>query len=165
MRQPLRPSIHPRAPRTAAAALLALGASGCVGDKVLKIDSRPTGASVRLDDTLVGVTPLELPMEHYGRRRLALYKEGYRTYAEPLTLDPPWWARFPVDIFTEVLLPLGLDDVREIEIDLVADTGTEARAATADFMDHALRARAGEDLRGEPIAGAAKAKAPEVVPE
>jgi len=152
-----------RSPRPALVVLAAAGLAGCVGDKVLEIDSRPTGASVRLDDTLVGVTPLELPLEHYGRRRLALYKEGYRTYSEPLRLDPPWWARFPIDIFTEVVLPLGLDDVRTIEIDLVADTGSEAQAATAEFRVHALRARAGEDLRDEPIAG--EVGPPEIVPE
>ena len=156
-------SIQSRLTGAALAALAASGLSGCVGDKVLKIDSRPTGASVRLDDTLVGVTPLELPLEHYGRRRLALYKDGYRTYSEPLRLDPPWWARFPIDIFTEVVLPLGLDDVREIEIDLVADTWTEAQVATKEFRLHALRARAGEDLRDEPIAG--EVGPPEVVPE
>lgn len=122
---------------------------------MLRIDSVPRGAIVRLDDRVIGITPLEVPFQHYGQRRLALYSEGSRTYSEPLLLKAPWHARFPLDILTEVILPLGLDDVRELRIDLVADAGTEAAVATGEFLDHAKRARAGEDLVGVPLAGQA----------
>ncbi len=132
-----------------------LGLSGCRGDRLLRIDSVPRGAVVRLDDRVIGVTPLEVPFQHYGQRRLALYSEGSRTYSEPLILNAPWYARFPVDILTEIILPLGLDDVRELRIDLVADAGFEAEVATDEFLDHAKRARAGEDLVGVPLAGQA----------
>ena len=134
-------------------ALLATMA-GCRGDRILKIDSIPQGAEVRLDDELVGLTPLEVDFEHYGQRRLGLYRVGYRTYSERLPVEAPWWARFPVDILTEVILPLGLDDVREVRVDLVADTGDEAERAIEEFRDHAQRARAGESLVGVPLAGA-----------
>lgn len=135
------------------AAACVLGLSGCRGDRLLRIDSVPSGAVVRLDDRVIGITPLEVPFEHYGQRRLALYSEGSRTYSEPLVLKAPWHARFPIDILTEVLLPLGLDDVRDLRIDLVADAGTEAEVATDEFLDHAKRARKGEDLTGVPLAG------------
>lgn len=133
--------------------MAALGLGGCVGDRLLVLDSVPTGADVRLDDRLIGVTPLRVPFQHYGQRRLALYKDGYRTYTAPLRLRAPWWARFPIDIFTEVLLPLGLDDVREITIDLVPDTGSAARVATEEFLRNAQSARSEEDLFDVPIAG------------
>lgn len=137
----------------AAGCVLCLG--GCRGDRLLRIDSVPRGAVVRLDDRVIGVTPLEVPFKHYGQRRLALYSEGSRTYSEPLVLKAPWHARFPIDILTEVILPLGLDDIRELRIDLVADVGTEAEVATDEFLDHAKRAREGEDLKDVPIAGQA----------
>ncbi len=108
---------------------------------------------MRLDDRVIGVTPIDVEFQHYGQRRLALYRTGYRTYSEPLALNAPWFARWPMDILTEVILPIGLDDVRSMRIDLVEDTGSEAAAAIQEFHDHAVRARDGESLRGVPIAG------------
>ena len=136
-----------------ALAAAALGASSCVGDRVLRIESDPPGATVRLDDQVIGVTPIDVEFQHYGQRRLALYRTGYRTYSEPLALNAPWFARWPVDMLTEVVLPLGLDDVRTLRIDLVEDAGTEAEVAIQEFHDHAGRARDGESLEGVPIAG------------
>lgn len=130
--------------------------SGCRGDRILRIESIPPGATVRLDDRVIGRTPLEIDFEHYGQRRLSLYKETYRTYSERLDLRAPWWARFPIDLVTEVLLPLRLDDVREQRIILSADVGeSEATVATQEFVEHALKARAGDMLEGVPIAGGA----------
>ena len=120
---------------------------GCRGSRTLRIESVPSGATVRLDDQVIGRTPLEIDFEHYGQRRLALYKTTYRTYSEPLILRAPWWARFPVDLVTEVLLPLGLDDVREARIVLAPDAGEpEANDATQNFLENALRARGGDRL-------------------
>ena len=140
-------------PRLAAVAVVALALCACRGDRLLRVESTPPGAVVRLDDSVIGRTPLEVPFEHYGRRRLSLYRAGYRTYTQKLELDAPWFAIFPIDVFTEVLLPLGLDDVRTLQIPLVPDTGDEAAPATEEFVEHAMRARAGEDLVGVPIAG------------
>ena len=120
---------------------------GCRGDRILRIESIPSGATVRLDDQVIGRTPLEIDFEHYGQRRLALYRETYRTYSEPLVLRAPWWARFPIDIVTEVILPLGLDDVRQVRIVLAPDAGEpEASDATQEFLSNALRARSGDRL-------------------
>lgn len=144
-----------RRPLTVAVPLLgAVLAASCVGERELVITSIPEGAVVRLDDRIVGLTPLEVPFRHYGTRRISVYREGYRTFSEPLKLRAPWYARFPMDILTEVILPLGIDDVREINVDLVADTGDEAKTATDEFAEHAAKARRGESLMGEPIAGA-----------
>ena len=127
---------------------LSAGASlltGCRGDRILRIESVPSGATVRLDDRVIGRTPLEIDFKDYGQRRLALYKETYRTYSEPLILKAPWWARFPVDLLTEVVLPLRLHDVREARIVLAPDAGEEeATVATQEFIEHALRARSGD---------------------
>ncbi|MEM6675721.1 MAG: PEGA domain-containing protein [Planctomycetota bacterium] len=137
---------------TLAVALLAV-AAGCRGDRLLRVESTPPGATVRLDDVVIGRTPLEVPFGHYGRRRLSLYRPGYRTHTESLELKTPWYARFPIDVFTEVLLPLDIDDVRERDILLVPDTGAEAAPATEEFIVHALLARDGDELLDVPIAG------------
>lgn len=150
----VRSSSMPSARSFLLAVALATTLAGCRGDRILRIDSIPQGAEVRLDDELVGLTPVEVDFEHYGQRRLGLYRIGYRTYSERLPIEAPWWARFPVDILTEVIVPLGLDDVREVRVDLVADTGREAEQAIENFRDHARRARAGESLVGVPLAGA-----------
>jgi hypothetical protein len=79
-----------------------------VAERTITIHSDPSGARVRLDDRALGVTPVQI----------ALYKVGYRTHSEQIRLSPPWYARFPVDLLTEVLLPLGLNDHREYKVAL-----------------------------------------------
>ncbi len=87
--------------------------------RTLEITSDPPGAEVRLDDSKVGLTPVSIPFEHYGIRRVTLYKEGFRTHSEQIELGPRWYSRFPLDLVTEVLIPLGIDDRRRHHIDLV----------------------------------------------
>ena len=66
---------------------LALVTSGCAPRRTFKIVSDPPGATIRLDDETIGVTPLELRFYHYGIRRVTLAKEGYRTHSEEVKLD------------------------------------------------------------------------------
>jgi len=98
---------------------LALLVTGCRAERYLQITSTPPGAEVRLDDEAVGVTPVRVPFEHYGTRRLTFYLPGYRTSSRVIRVRAPWYARFPVDLLTEVILPLGLDDRRKVHQDLV----------------------------------------------
>ncbi|MEM1450962.1 MAG: PEGA domain-containing protein [Planctomycetota bacterium] len=126
---------------------------GCRGSRILRVRSTPAGATVRLDDTVVGRTPIDIPFKDYGRRRLSLYRPGYRTHTQALKLDPRWWKRFPLDVVSELLLPFGFDDVRKLDISLAPDSGAEAEPATDEFVDHALRARSGESLEDVPVIG------------
>jgi PEGA domain-containing protein len=93
--------------------------TGCRAKRYLEISTSPAGAEVRLDDEAVGVTPVKVPFEHYGTRRLTFYKAGYRTSARRIKLDPPWYGHFPLDIVTEVLLPFGWTDRRRVHQELV----------------------------------------------
>ena len=98
---------------------------------------------MRLDERVIGRTPLEYDFEHYGQRRLSLYSPGYRTHSERLDLDPPWHAEFPWDLFTEVLIPLGLDDrVEHPVVRLEPDDGVEALPADTEFLSRAHEVRA-----------------------
>lgn len=88
-------------------AALLLGLAGCAAERTITITSTPPGALVRLDDTLVGVTPVKVPFLHYGTRRVTWYLDGYRTESRLVPIRAPWYAGFPVDILTEVVIPLG----------------------------------------------------------
>lgn len=135
--------------RTTALALAALSLAACRGDRLLRVETVPPGATVRLDDKVVGRTPADIEFEHYGRRRLSIYRPGYRTHTESLKIRSPWWTRFPFDIVSEILLPFGWDDVHVRKIALVPDTGEEAAPATGQFIENALRARSGDPMLDE----------------
>lgn len=98
---------------------LALLAPACRAHRYLQITSTPPGAEVRLDDEAVGITPVRVPFEHYGTRRLTFHLEGYRTASRRVHLRPKWYARFPLDIITEVILPMGLTVRRKVHENLV----------------------------------------------
>jgi hypothetical protein len=99
--------------------LILLAAGACRARRYLEITSEPPGAQVRLDDEAVGQTPVKVPFDYYGTRRLTFYAPGYRTSSRRIRVKAPWHARFPLDIVTEVLLPLGLRDRRKVHEELV----------------------------------------------
>lgn len=100
----------------ALAALALATLSACRAQRTLEITSEPSECEVRVDGERVGVTPLSLPFEHYGSRRVSLYRTGYRTYSRTVELTPPWYARFPIDLVSEVLLPLGWRDNHSVHV-------------------------------------------------
>jgi len=124
-----------------ATALLALAVAAssvaCQADKRLWIESEPSGATVLLDHQVVGTTPLELEFIHYGTRRLGLELEGYQLYERDLELPAPWYGRFPLDIVSEVLLPIGWEDHKVARVAL-----EPVRPALTDEELARVRARA-----------------------
>jgi hypothetical protein len=99
--------------------VLAFLAQACRAQHYLQISSTPPGAEVRLDNEAVGTTPVRVPFEHYGTRRLTFHLAGYRTASRQIHVRPRWYSRFPLDILTEVILPLGLTDKRKYHENLV----------------------------------------------
>lgn len=128
-------------------AVLVLGSllPGCAVRRELSIRTEPPGVQVRFDDRLVGETPLRLRFQHYGSRRITLYKEGYRTRSTRIRLRPPWYLRFPLDLVTEVLLPFGWRDHRRVTLELSPQSGT---VTEPDFQ--LVRARAERIRRAGP---------------
>lgn len=137
-----------------AVAAAALGA--CRTRRVLEIRSDPPGAIVRFDEDVIGRTPLEHEFVHFGRRRITLYHGGYRTWSRRVHLKPPWYSRFPLDLVTEVLLPLGLEHRFEYDVRLREDTGHRdaEQPEVEEFVERALARRRGEDPGEGPDAGA-----------
>lgn len=131
-------------PTVAVAALGLLGA--CRATRELAIDSTPPGAQVRIDDVVVGTTPMRFGFKDFGTRRVTLYKPGYLTHSELVDLEPPWYARFPIDLVTEVLLPFGWHHVQPYEAALTAGSGSIATPELADVLARAeVLRRAGPD--------------------
>jgi hypothetical protein len=129
--------------------LLPLG--GCRAQRTLRITSVPSESEVRLDGERVGVTPIEIRFEHYGKRRLTLYHEGFRTYSRLVELDPPWYGRFPLDIVTEVLVPFGWRDSHEVHVNLQPGVAVLLEPDLQDILSRAeAMRRAGPEgpLRG-----------------
>jgi len=78
--------------------------------RTLSVHSDPPGASVIIDGKRVGTTPYEQTYDSYGTRSLDLELPGYVSRHEHLDMPLPWWQYFPLDVVTDLLLPLGLHD-------------------------------------------------------
>ncbi|TAJ07705.1 MAG: PEGA domain-containing protein [Planctomycetota bacterium] len=104
------------------ACLLALAVASCAATRTLDIRSDPPGAEVRIDQQPVGKTPLVWEFYDYGTHQLTFHLEGHRSAARIVTLVAPWKARFPLDIATEVLVPIGWSDRHELSVRLEAGT-------------------------------------------
>ncbi|MBL8861349.1 MAG: PEGA domain-containing protein [Planctomycetes bacterium] len=133
-----------RALLLAALAAGLVGLAGCATDRRLIVTSTPPGALVRLDDTVVGSTPYEIPFDAYGVRRVTLYKQGFATASQQVVLDAPWYLAFPFDIVSEVLLPFGWKDVHRVDITLQQDTGPVTRPDLAAVLRRAESLRLAE---------------------
>lgn len=143
-RSPSTHAVRGRAQRglkSLAAALLLFTLAACRAQRTLQITSEPSECEVRVDGERVGVTPLELSFEHYGSRRVSLYRPGYRTYSRLVELTPPWYGQFPFDLVFEVLIPLGWRDVHQVHANLQPGVAVLLEPDLQDILDRAERMR------------------------
>gem|GEM_PF-5845711 len=138
----------------ALACALALSA-GCVS-RELAITSDPEGASVLINDTYRGTTPMEHPFTHYQIFRIRLEKEGYHPLAVEEEVSAPLYERPGIDFVSEALLPVKFHDRRELHYELEKITGVDpvdevlANAKTA--RERSLEAVARREARErEPV--------------
>jgi hypothetical protein len=106
------------------ALLLGLGLSlaACTTPRTLSIESDPPGALVQLDGRQIGRTPLMVQFHHHGDRRVTLTRPGFQVWSERISVHPPWHARFPADLFTELLWPFELSDDHRLMATLVRES-------------------------------------------
>ena len=89
--------------------------SGCVL-RTLTINSEPSGATVYVDNNPVGETPVTIPFTYYGTRKITLEKtdaDGKLLYERKIVfekLSTPIYQYFPLDFFSEVVLPVDIKD-------------------------------------------------------
>lgn len=120
--------------RLALVAACALSA-GCVISKV-SVRSDPGGAVVYLDGEKKGITPCTFKFDFYGTRELKLERDGYQTRRELVKLKPPLYARFPLDIIFDLLLPLKITDKHNFTYTLspIEPTDTDALLRRAEEL-------------------------------
>lgn len=119
--------------------------TGCV-ERTLEVRSEPSGARVFLDSMDVGVTPLDIPFHHYGIREIALEMPGFDRAVRRVPLLPPWYQIFPLDLLTDIVLPLPIRDRRVVAVRLEK---TAPPAGAKDGEEAALLERA-SGLRASP---------------
>jgi hypothetical protein len=118
------------------------GTTGCV-ERVLQVRSDPPGATVYVNGTEAGKTPLDHPFTFYGTVEVALRREGVLYHREFKELSCPWYDHFPVDFFTELLVPWTIRDVHLVEVRLSPSSRTFDETERKDLRQKA------EELRGQ----------------
>lgn len=136
VRAPGRPS-RDRQPLAAGAVVAALAAAACQVQRELLISSQPSGAEVRVDGEAVGRTPVNVPYLHYGTRRVTFYLDGYLTQSQVVEIDPRWFNVFPLDLISEVFVPVGWSDLRAIHAELEHGSGAIPPPALEGVLERA----------------------------
>ncbi len=84
-------------------------------------------APVWVDERYVGLTPVDVEFYHYGNRRIRVgpirnekNKIIYQSSEAIFRLKPPWYQRFPLDFFSEVLWPFTITDQHHYIAELAA---------------------------------------------
>ncbi len=118
---------------------------GCV-EREIQLRSSPAGADAYVDAEYVGVTPCAVPFDFYGTREVELRKEGYEVVRELEKVSPPLYERFPLDFFSEVILPMRLRDVHVFEYELRQVSSEEERGE--ELYERAREFRSAAEVDG-----------------
>ncbi len=110
--------------RVAIALAVLTAAAGCV-QRSVTIKTVPPGAIVYVDGDRVGVSPTTMKFTFYGTRRFEAEKEGYERASKVVTLKEPWYERFGIDFFTEVLWPFTVNDEHTVILEMKKITPKE----------------------------------------
>ncbi len=94
-----------------------LSSSGCVR-RTVTINTKPEGATVALNEEVVGTTPVTTDFLWYGDYDVLVRKEGYETLRTNRHLNAPWYQLPVIDFFAETLLPIPFHDRQQMEFEL-----------------------------------------------
>ena len=149
----VRHALRSRWPLLAVALLVVLQA-GCVTRR-FTIRSNPPGARVYVDDHDVGTTPVSFSYQYYGTRKIRLVKAGYETLTVMQRMPAPWYQYFPLDFFSENVVPWELRDERTMEFDLRASAVVPRQQLlrNGEELRHATRGSASVPLPTTPDPG------------
>lgn len=85
---------------------------GCV-ERTIFVRSDPPGAECTIDGRIVGTTPCELKFNWYGDREISLSRPGFKSVKALEPVRAPWYQVFPIDFFTDLIIPWTIHDRRE----------------------------------------------------
>ena len=91
--------------------------AGCVR-RTMTIRTEPEGARVALNDEEVGTSPVTVDFTWYGDYEVICRKDGYQTLQTHRRINAPWYQIPMIDFFTEVLLPMTIQDHQEMSFTL-----------------------------------------------
>ncbi|MEM1227214.1 MAG: PEGA domain-containing protein [Planctomycetota bacterium] len=97
--------------------------SGCVRRR-MTVRTNPPGATISVDNQLIGSSPAATSFTYYGTREVRIEKDGFRTETIRRKIRPPWYQWPGLDFISETLWPGELRDERIIDIELVPQTET-----------------------------------------
>lgn len=97
--------------------LVTLATTGCVRRRLM-IRSNPPGATVYVDNQLVGTTPCATDFVYYGTREIRLVKPGFETLTVSQPIPAPWYQVPPLDFVSEVMVPRKIQDFRTLSYNL-----------------------------------------------
>lgn len=95
--------------------------SGCVRRR-MQVRTTPAGASVAIDNQVIGTSPAATPFVYYGTRELRIEKPGYRTEVIRKNVKPPWYQWPGIDFVAETFWPGEIRDERIVDVQLVPDS-------------------------------------------
>lgn len=75
---------------------------GCV-ERRLSITTEPTGATVWVNDTRVGLSPVETTFLYHGEYDVRVELDGYEPLMVGAEAVAPWWEYPPIDLIAEAL--------------------------------------------------------------
>lgn len=90
-----------------------IASSGCVR-RTVTINTEPQGATVILNDEIIGTSPVSRDFMWYGDYDVIIRKAGFETLKTHHRLDTPWYQLPGIDFVSEVLVPFEIHDQREM---------------------------------------------------
>lgn len=94
---------------------------GCVRRR-MTVRTNPPGATVSVDNQLIGTSPAATSFVYYGTREVRIEKDGFRTETIRRKMKAPWYQWPGLDFFSETLWPGDIRDERIIDVELVPKT-------------------------------------------
>lgn len=116
--------------------------TGCVRRRMM-VRTNPPGATVSVDNQVIGTSPAATPFVYYGTREFRIERDGYRTETIRRQFHPPWYEFPGLDFISETLWPGEIRDERIIDVEMVPLT----REPTENVIERA------EALRNQSRAG------------
>jgi hypothetical protein len=115
-----------------AVALVAAG--GCVR-RTMTINTDPQGATVHLNDELIGTTPVSVDFTWYGDYDVVARLDGYETLRTNHPINPPWYQYPPIDFIAETLVPFRIHDRHELFFELAPKQEIDREQLLQDAVD------------------------------
>lgn len=85
----------------------------------MMVRTNPPGATVSIDNQVIGTTPAATSFTYYGTREIRIEKDGYRTETIRRNIRPPWYQYPGIDFIAETLWPGEIRDDRAIDVELI----------------------------------------------